>query len=147
MARKFWLRQGVIVLAIALPSGLGRAQEVVEAPPPPAAPLAPAPLAPAPAPGPGTTPDGRWFPYGPLEVQEVSAASPRPRRPVNTFLRHFNACCWSDINHVGCGSLKSECNYVFGSCRSFYKEQCEAPQPHPWSRNAGNQSQGCGCGD
>ncbi len=132
MTGKFWLRGAVLVLAVALPPGLLRAQDAVPLPGPAT---------------PGPTPDGKWYPYGPLEVQEISAATPRHRRPVNTVLRYFGACCWSDVNHVGCGSLKSECTYVFGSCRSFYKEQCEAPPPHPWFRDTGAAPQSCGCGD
>lgn len=149
MARKLWLRSAVIVVAIAIPTGLGRAQDAAVTPPPPAAPLAAVPAPPPLPPGavPGGTPDGRWYPYGPLEIQEVASANPPRRQPLRSVLRYFNVGCWSDINHTGCGNLKSECTFAFGSCHDFYKEQCEPCPPLPWSRNAPGRSQGCGCGD
>ena len=51
-------------------------------------------------------------------------------RPVLTWIRGHEYHCLSSINSLGCGSLKSECTFMFGSCRDFYGEPCfKDPQP------------------
>jgi hypothetical protein len=64
-------------------------------------------------------------------------------------------CCWTTHNSPGCGSLKAECVFIFGSCRAFYGEPCikrPPPPPFPTGYNygygygAGQGSGGCGCG-
>jgi hypothetical protein len=54
------------------------------------------------------------------------------KRPVVTFV-HNEFCCWSTPNALGCGSLKGECTFIFGSCRDWYGEPClkGAPPPLP----------------
>jgi hypothetical protein len=56
--------------------------------------------------------------------------------------------CWADYNSdYNCGSLHSECIFIFGSCRQFWREPCfkspppspfgpayDCPPGHPWHR-------------
>jgi hypothetical protein len=47
---------------------------------------------------------------------------------------HNNCGCWAQHNTFGCGSCKSEFNFVFGSCRTFFGEPCQhgaPPSPIP----------------
>jgi hypothetical protein len=40
--------------------------------------------------------------------------------------------CWTTHQDYGCGNLKSECIFLFGSCRQFYGEPClKEPPPLP----------------
>jgi hypothetical protein len=55
--------------------------------------------------------------------------------PVRTW---FHKCmndkgvgCWSHHNMYTCGSWKSECTFVFGSCREFFGEPCLPGPPQP----------------
>src|SRR5262249_14357845 len=46
--------------------------------------------------------------------------------------------CWASHNSIGCGSFKSECTFLFGSCRAFYAEPClKAPPPPPVPQSYG----------
>ena len=63
---------------------------------------------------------------------------------LGAWLRDHPWYCWASINSVGCGSLKSECDFVFGSCRRFFGEPClKGPPPPvpPWYGVDGR----CGC--
>jgi hypothetical protein len=42
--------------------------------------------------------------------------------PVCRCLRSLS--CWSHPDCYCCGSLKSECSFIFGSCREFFNEPC-----------------------
>ena len=45
--------------------------------------------------------------------------------------------CWAKHNGYGCGSLRSEGVFIFGSCRAFWSEPClKEPPPPPWSPEA-----------
>jgi hypothetical protein len=51
---------------------------------------------------------------------------------------HVHACmhahgvgCWSHHNMYTCGSWKSECTFIFGSCREFFGEPCLPGPPPP----------------
>jgi hypothetical protein len=48
------------------------------------------------------------------------------RRPIRDWLASHG--CWADINTLGCGSLRQELRFIFGSCREFFGESC---QPNP----------------
>jgi hypothetical protein len=113
---------------------------------------------PVPAPGlsapvPTPLPDGKWFPYGPVEI--TVATPPRPRTPVTDTLRWLNIGCYSDLHHVGCSSLGAQITYVFGSCHAFYHEPCmpwpcRTPAPIGWGQTYGHGGSGygqggCGC--
>src|SRR5947209_13372277 len=67
--------------------------------------------------------------------------------------------CWASHNGYSCGSAKSECIFVFGSCRQFFGEPClKGPPPPPWSPEANlpqnangpldgaGPRRGCNCG-
>jgi hypothetical protein len=67
--------------------------------------------------------------------------------------------CWASFNGYSCGSLESECAFVFGSCRTFFGEPClKQPPPSPlppWvnlnpptgngAANGHGNGGGCGC--
>jgi hypothetical protein len=80
---------------------------------------------------------------------DTAAAMPEglgPRQPIRDALHAVNLCCWSHHNHVGCGSLKAECGFIFGSCRTFFGETClkGAPPPLPPGYNLGDNKTGSG---
>src|SRR5262249_34727930 len=37
--------------------------------------------------------------------------------------------CWAHHNSYTCGSLESECTFIFGSCRAFFGEPCLRTPP------------------
>jgi hypothetical protein len=40
--------------------------------------------------------------------------------------------CYAHFNDYSCGSLSSDINFMFGSCRTFYGERClKGPPPYP----------------
>jgi hypothetical protein len=40
--------------------------------------------------------------------------------------------CYSHYNDFTCGSLRSDCRFIFGSCRQFFGERCiKGPPPFP----------------
>lgn len=46
--------------------------------------------------------------------------------------------CWAHHNDPTCGSLKADCAFIFGSCRTFFGESCRqgpAPLPLPYGSN------------
>ena len=48
---------------------------------------------------------------------------------IHDWLSDHPCKCYADHNSVGCGSLKSECTFIFGSCRKFFGEPClKGPQ-------------------
>jgi hypothetical protein len=74
-------------------------------------------------------PDGKWFPYAPIEV---AAATPLPpRQPIENWLRKCNIHCWSCLNCTGCGNCKTECTFIFGSCHAFFGQPCLGPPTSP----------------
>jgi len=103
-----------------------------------------APVAFAPAPAPATPPPFivEYHPQfqGPVWIPpDLFDEGPNPPR------KH-KWCCYATINSVGCGSLKAECTYIFGSCRKFYGEPC---YPKPAGSSAyggyGPGRAGCSC--
>ncbi|MCI0379265.1 MAG: hypothetical protein L0215_16775 [Gemmataceae bacterium] len=38
--------------------------------------------------------------------------------------------CYAHHNELGCGSFCSEMTFIFGSCRTFFGEQCIPNPPH-----------------
>lgn len=86
-------------------------------------------------------------------------AMPEPPQPPPTrgqaikgWLQRHNLCCWSHHNNAGCGSLASEWNFVFGSCRNFYSEPCFGGPAAPLMSPANGPAQpngmhlgGCRC--
>jgi hypothetical protein len=76
---------------------------------------------------------------------EMPAAAPS-KGPVRDWahkcLNAHGVCCWSHHNAYICGSWKSECTFVFGSCREFFGEPClQGPPPPPWPPGYGPNAQ------
>jgi hypothetical protein len=42
---------------------------------------------------------------------------------------HLPVGCWAHHNMFGCGSFRSEMNFIYGSCRSFYGQSCLKEPP------------------
>ena len=125
--------------------GLARAQDYpVPVHPAPTVPysLQQAPVIPAPAPIPATP--------APFIVEYRPQFQGPVWGPPDLFVEDDNAprkhkwCCFATINSVGCGSLKSECTFIFGSCRQFYGEPCY-PKPSRSSANGGYGPGQAGC--
>ena len=135
MRHGLWRALAVIV-GMTLIVGAARAQGCV-GPPPPGAPLAP-------VPAPGALPDGKWFPYAPVEI--AYSAPPPPRQPLESWLHKCNIHCYSCLNCAGCGNAKTECTFIFGSCHAFYGQPCQGCPPSSWPAcprcGPGN---GCNC--
>jgi len=132
---------GIAVLLVAVLPGWSLAQNPPVFVPVPAGPTTPA--APA-APGPVFVP----VPAQPTVTATVTAGAGEqtiiiesiappvplpplpPPQPVKQGIcgRH-GLGCWTTHYTLGCGSLKSECKFLFGSCRTFYGEPCLAPPP------------------
>lgn len=105
------IRRGLLAAAVGMGvlAGLARGQQ----PAPPPVVLEPAPAAAAPGAG----------------VPDAAPASHWPR--IHAWFQRHNACCYGNINNPGCGSLKSECVFIFGSCRAFWGEPCLDRPPVP----------------
>ena len=55
---------------------------------------------------------------------------PAPKTRLQQTLNRCGLGCWTTHNVPGCGSLRSELTFVFGSCRAFFGEPCmSAPPP------------------
>lgn len=78
------------------------------------------------------------------------------KRPLLDWWRHHRPLgCWASFNGYSCDSLQSTCDFIFGSCRTFYGEPClkgAPPSPLPpgpvppsgYGAPPGAAS-GCGC--
>lgn len=49
------------------------------------------------------------------------------------FLNKYGRCCSSDVNNPGCSGLRSDLQFVFGSCRYWFGEPCLPMGPGPFS--------------
>lgn len=65
-------------------------------------------------------------PSAPLGRILVSPVVPQPP-PRHPWMQSHGYCCGSDLLWYGCGGLKSQHDFVFGSCRTFFGEVCIAP--------------------
>jgi hypothetical protein len=62
-----------------------------------------------------------------------------PQAPGNhPRLNSRGYCCDSDINWFGCGGVRSNWDFFFGSCRTFFGEPCVAKQEQPHGHRSGN---------
>jgi hypothetical protein len=77
----------------------------------------------------------------------------QPSHPrIAEYLRRQGLNCFATLGSLGCGSCKSECQFIFGSCRTFFGEPC-IPQPPQENGVLGPQTYGilgrakagCGC--
>src|SRR5439155_10230490 len=52
--------------------------------------------------------------------------------PVRDYWQNHPPCgCWADFDGFTCGSLRSEYAFIFGSCRTWYREPCMKGPPPP----------------
>ena len=68
----------------------------------------------------------------PLTVGNPQAIQP-PHSKLQGCLNKHGLSCESHHSWFGCGNLRSEATFIFGSCRSFFGEPCQpkTPTPHP----------------
>jgi hypothetical protein len=58
--------------------------------------------------------------------------NPDAPRPIRTALQRVGVGCWSHFNQLGCGNLRSENAFIWGSCRTFFGQPCQhGPQEVP----------------
>jgi hypothetical protein len=167
MDRRLWAAPLTAALVLALSASALRAQPPEAAPPPMAVTQLPPVIVPTPVPVPVPTtatttilppltpasgggidlsvyaPPSGYAPYpnGPVWFAQPPEPPRRPQ-PIHDCLRSVNIGCFATHNSVGCGSLKAECVYIFGSCRAFYGEPCLPPPPgvhgSPYGNGNGN---------
>ncbi len=89
------------------------------------------------APFPRTPPGANELPPGHPPVDNSPS-----KTPILDFLRFKRPLgCWSSFNGYGCGSLKADAAFIFGSCRTFYGEPClKGAPPSPLPPWAGEES-------
>jgi hypothetical protein len=133
MRHGLWRAAAAVVVGMTLVVGAAGAQEFVGPPPDEAL---------APVPAPRALPDGKWFPYAPIELG--ATLPPPPRQPIEKWLRKCNIHCWSCLNCPGCGNCKTECTFIFGSCHAFYGQPCQPPPGSAWP-SCGRCPPGNGC--
>jgi hypothetical protein len=124
------------LLAVVLVVGTLSAQDWVSAPGASTGTMAPSPTQ-------AGFPDGKWFPYAPIEITE--SIPPPPRAPIANCLRKLNIGCYATVNSPGCGNLHTELTYIFGSCHCWYGQSCLAP-PTYCIGQTGYGTTKCNCG-
>jgi hypothetical protein len=103
--------------------------------PPPGFPSYPVRTPPQAGPGyyPRTPPQATELPPGYPPVD--SSHSPTPLR--DWWVNGRPLGCWASSNSYGCSSCRAELAFIFGSCRSFYREPCLKGAPPsalpPWT--------------
>lgn len=95
----------------------------------------------------------------PLAAEGVGPGPSPVRNAIKNCLNRHGLGCNAHHSWFGCGSLRSELTFIFGSCRTFYGEPCfpkpprgTAPTSTPYggapygSGTSGNGAGGCaGC--
>ncbi len=70
---------------------------------------------------------------------QVQSEHPRILEHLNRHGLH----CFATLGSLGCGSCKSECQFIFGSCHTFFGEPCLPDAGHGYGAN-GRARSGCG---
>jgi hypothetical protein len=135
MQQRWILRKiPAVLLGLGMIAGISRADDARPMPSGPAAPPVMEQTAPV---------QGPAFSSGDVILPEAAPVGDDPGRPHSFGERlkaHIHKClaanvplfCWAHHNGLGCGNIKSECNFIFGSCRTFYGEPCfRGPPPPP----------------
>ena len=83
-----------------------------------------------------------------FEELKLGATGPQLKRwhPIYNCYLKSPLYCAAHHNSVGCGSLKADYMFIFGSCRQFYGEPCfkgPNPYPHPWWNKLGGSCPNC----
>jgi len=91
-------------------------------------------------------PPNLYGPYPPeLDTNLLPSAIPpelRSRHPLANWAFNHPWYCVTHHNNMGCGSLKSDCVFIFGSCREFFVEPCYQG-PSPYTRPPRQPCPGC----
>jgi hypothetical protein len=62
------------------------------------------------------------------QLEGQSAGAEAQQHPfgqgIKDYFQKHGWCCYSSHNSFTCGTLKSECIFIFGSCRDFFGEPC-----------------------
>jgi hypothetical protein len=67
---------------------------------------------------------------GVVDTPVEEGSLPHHSGPVRDALgSHLPLGCWTHHNMFGCGSLRSETTFIFGSCRAFFGQQCLKEPP------------------
>lgn len=69
-----------------------------------------------------------FSPIPPL-VSLISRPQPDVARVNRPGFNVAGYCCDSDLHWYGCGGLRAQWDFTFGSCRTFFGEAC-VPMPH-----------------
>jgi hypothetical protein len=63
-----------------------------------------------------------------------------PIRTATPWLNSHGFCCDSHLTWYGCGGLRANHDFIFGSCRTFFGEICIPKAPHSSThQNRGQQ--------
>jgi len=74
----------------------------------------------------------------------ISQARPHPIwQGIKDCLQKHGWCCYSSSNTFTCGTCKSECRFIFGSCREFFGEPCLKGPPGPGDLAVTGYGNGC----
>jgi hypothetical protein len=74
----------------------------------------------------------------------VAEGRPHPiSQGIRDCLQKHGWCCHSSFNSYTCGTLKSECKFIFGSCREFFGEPCLKGPPGPGDLAVTGYGNGC----
>lgn len=88
---------------------------------------------PAPVPEPIPAPEAAPKPTpvtGPVVYDGAESVSgPVGGRLRQCFNKH-GLCCDSDLTWFGCGNFHTEMAFIFGSCRTFWRQNCAPKPPH-----------------
>ena len=88
----------------------------------------------APTPGAPLVPPGFPPDFAHPAPIEVLFARPLPERPQHGLAKNLllerGYCCDAQLHWFGCGSWKTQLEFVFGSCRTFFVEPCLDPPSH-----------------
>ena len=82
------------------------------------------------------------------ETNHPYVLNPDKPHPVMRLLHiSLPAGCWASHNGFGCGNLRSDATFVFGSCRAYFGQAClKGPPPVPGMEDeADHLLPGCGC--
>ena len=75
----------------------------------------------------------RHSPGAPLQGR--SSPGPAADHAARRTLNHFGMGCKDDPYYTTCGSWRYEVHFIFGSCRSFFSQECAPNQPCADRRN------------
>jgi hypothetical protein len=126
MARRLWCKAGLAAVMMVSFCASAHAQGL-QAFCPPQIPSGYGPLAPSLQPGPivGGADGGANCNGGTASGTKHPLLNTLTSGPILSALRdHPQIGCWTHPNMFGCGSLRGDLLFTFGSCRAFFGQQC-----------------------